>query len=190
MASLLCKNSIINQRVKLILNVVVIYIRHDWQADTYSTTNTFHLRETFVFSLNIQQNESQVHDIIGPTFTRLRINTDSVDYRRISVWASVAEQYHNDEILMRRALSESASEFESRNYGMVPTKESLVNEMLKRIKVEDEDIKVCIVCLEQLKVGAEAYRMPGSHIFHGDCIEKWLKQSHYCPICRFEMPKN
>ncbi|PPS12804.1 hypothetical protein GOBAR_AA07828 [Gossypium barbadense] len=104
--------------------------------------------------------------------------------------ASVVEQYHNDEILMRRALSESALEFESRNYGMVPAKESLVNEMLKRIKVEDEDIKVCIVCLEQLKVGAKAYRMPGSHIFHGDCIEKWLKQSHYCPICRFEMPKN
>ncbi|TYJ00375.1 hypothetical protein E1A91_A13G083100v1 [Gossypium mustelinum] len=189
MASLLCKNSIINQRVKLILNVVVIYIRHDWQADTYSTTNTFHLRETFVFSLNIQQNESQVHDIIGPTFTRLRINTDSVDYRRISVW--VHRSGTNCDVLpLRRALSESALEFESRNYGMVPAKESLVNEMLKRIKVEDEDIKVCIVCLEQLKVGAEAYRMPGSHIFHGDCIEKWLKQSHYCPICRFEMPKN
>ncbi|KAK8259897.1 hypothetical protein V6Z11_D13G086200 [Gossypium hirsutum] len=196
MASLPCENSIINQRVKLILSVVVIYIRHDCQADTYSTTNSLHLRETFVFNLNIQQNESQVNDIIGPTFTRLRINTDSVDYRRfihelfrfgqrISVWvhrsgtncdvlplqlkiqASVVEHYHDDEILMRTALAESASEFESRNYGMVPAKESL-----------------------QLKVGAEAYRMPCSHIFHGDCIEKWLKQNHYCPICRFEMPTN
>ncbi|MBA0631880.1 hypothetical protein Godav_000711, partial [Gossypium davidsonii] len=116
------------------------------------------------------QNESQVNDIIGPTFTRLRINTDSVDYRRlihelfrfgrrISVWvhrsgtncdvlplrlkiqASVVEHYHDDEILMRTALAESASEFESRNYGMVPAKESLVNEMLKMIKVEDEDKK-------------------------------------------------
>nr|KJB80184.1 hypothetical protein B456_013G085200 [Gossypium raimondii] len=190
MASLPCKNSIVNQRVKLILSVVVIYIRHDCQADTYSTTNSLHLRETFVFNLNIQQNESQVNDIIGPTFTRLRINTDSIDYRRISVWvhrsgtncdvlplrlkiqASVAEHYHDDEILMRTALAESASEFESRNYGMTKIK------------------KVCIACLEQLKVGAEAYRMPCSHIFHGDCIEKWLKQNHYCPICRFEMPTN
>ncbi|MBA0698930.1 hypothetical protein Goari_000608 [Gossypium aridum] len=39
---------------------------------------------------------------------------------------------------MRTALAESVLEFESRNYGMVPAKESLVNEMLKRIKVEDE----------------------------------------------------
>lgn len=220
MASLPCENCIINQRFKLITNFVVIYTRHDCQADTYSTTNTSHLRETFVFNLNLLENESQVHNIIAPTFTRLRINTDSVDYRRlihelstlgrgISGWvlgsgtnnsevltlelkiqASVVEHYHDDQILMRRALAESASEFESRNYGMVPAKNSLVNEMLKRVKVEDEDMKDCMVCLEQLKVGAGASRMPCSHIFHGDCIEKWLKQSHYCPICRFEMPTN
>ncbi|MBA0573314.1 hypothetical protein Golob_000592 [Gossypium lobatum] len=60
---------------------------------------------------------------------------------RLKIQASVVEHYHDDEILMRTALAESTLEFESRNYGMVPAKESLVNEMLKRIKVEDEDKK-------------------------------------------------
>ncbi|EOY02003.1 Uncharacterized protein TCM_011767 [Theobroma cacao] len=83
---------------------------------------------------------------------------------------------------------------------MVPAKESSVKKMLKRVSVEDgdcdgENIKKrrviadeCVICLEELKVGSDASQMPCSHTFHGDCIEKWLKQSHYCPICRFEMP--
>ncbi|MBA0756224.1 hypothetical protein Gogos_021522 [Gossypium gossypioides] len=69
----------------------------------------------------------------------------------------------------------------------MPSSESSIKEMIERVKVEagEED---CNICLEELKVGFEASRMPCSHVFHGDCMEKWLKQSHYCPICRFEMP--
>ncbi|MBA0874263.1 hypothetical protein Goshw_014259 [Gossypium schwendimanii] len=67
---------------------------------------------------------------------------------------------------------------------MVPAKESLVKEMLERVRVEARDEEDCMICLEVLEVGFDASRMPCSHAFHGDCIEKWLKQSHYCPICR------
>ncbi|MBA0708331.1 hypothetical protein Golax_023465 [Gossypium laxum] len=90
------------------------------------------------------------------------------------------------EIWMTRALTEITCELESIN-DMVAANESSIKEMIERVKVEagEED---CMICLEELKVGFEASRMPCSHVFHGDCMEKWLKQSHYCPICRFEMP--
>ncbi|MBA0736016.1 hypothetical protein Gogos_009611 [Gossypium gossypioides] len=68
----------------------------------------------------------------------------------------------------------------------MPSTESSIKEMLKGVKVEAGDEEDCMICLEELKVGFEAFRMPSSHAFHGDCIEKWLMQSHYCPICRFE----
>ncbi|KAA3471729.1 E3 ubiquitin-protein ligase RING1-like [Gossypium australe] len=84
-------------------------------------------------------------------------------------------------------LAESTSELESINYGMVTATESSVKEMLKGVKVEAGDEEDCMICLEELKVGFEALRMPSSHAFHGDCIEKWLMQSHYCPIYRYEM---
>ncbi|MBA0736017.1 hypothetical protein Gogos_009611, partial [Gossypium gossypioides] len=92
----------------------------------------------------------------------------------------------NQETLMTRALAESTSELESINDGMVAATESSIKEMLKGVKVEAGDEEDCMICLEELKVGFEAFRMPSSHAFHGDCIEKWLMQSHYCPICRFE----
>ncbi|KAG4110848.1 hypothetical protein ERO13_D13G072150v2 [Gossypium hirsutum] len=159
-----------------------------------------------------------LHQILFPSFTRLRINTASVGYhsfiyeilqrgRRMSHWvlsrginckvlplrsviqASVVEHY-NDGILMGRALAESEPKFENSNYGMVPAKESLVKEMLKTIRIEAGDEEDCMICLEELKVGFDASRMPCSHTFYGDCIEKWLRQSHYCPIYRFEMPAN
>ncbi|XP_021299868.1 E3 ubiquitin-protein ligase rnf8-B-like [Herrania umbratica] len=121
------------------------------------------------------------------------------------IWRTIVQHvnHEEDEDLIGRVLEESASEFEASNFNMVPAKESSVKEMLKRVGVEggdcdqkgEENIEErlvkgddCVICLEELKVGSEASQMPCSHTFHSDCIEKWLKQSHYCPVCRFEMP--
>ncbi|TYH33819.1 hypothetical protein ES332_D13G085500v1 [Gossypium tomentosum] len=149
-----------------------------------------------------------LHQILFPSFTRLRINTASVGYhsfiyeilqrgRRMSHWVlsrgincKVLPLRSNDGILMGRALAESEPKFENSNYGMVPAKESLVKEMLKTVRIEAGDEEDCMICLEELEVGFDASRMPCSHTFYGDCIEKWLRQSHYCPIYRFEMPAN
>ncbi|XVE91445.1 hypothetical protein REPUB_Repub01dG0010500 [Reevesia pubescens] len=72
---------------------------------------------------------------------------------------------------MRRALTESAFQFERSNCGMVPAKESWVKKMLKRVRVEDDDQcekseesmkkrKVkgedCVICLVEIKVGSGA----------------------------------
>ncbi|KAK2636720.1 hypothetical protein Ddye_031512 [Dipteronia dyeriana] len=110
--------------------------------------------------------------------------------------------------LMQRALRESMVEFERRNYGMVPTSESSLKNMLKRVRVAVADdaeegserkrkrVEIsssstgenCSICLEELEAGSYGTSMPCSHMFHDGCIVKWLKQSHYCPVCRYEMP--
>ncbi|KAL4598372.1 hypothetical protein ACB092_11G055300 [Castanea dentata] len=46
----------------------------------------------------------------------------------------------------------------------------------------------CTICLEDFPVGSNVTCMPCSHIFHRQCIVEWLKNSHYCPVCRFKMP--
>ncbi|KAK1552873.1 hypothetical protein Q3G72_024779 [Acer saccharum] len=118
-----------------------------------------------------------------------------------TLWANY-ERY-----LMHRALRESMVEFERRNYGMVPASASSLKNMLKRVRVAAADIDAeeeserkrrrvkissssenCSICLEELEAGSYGTSMPCSHMFHGGCIVKWLKQSHYCPVCRYEMP--
>ncbi|XP_058180165.1 E3 ubiquitin-protein ligase RING1-like [Rhododendron vialii] len=46
----------------------------------------------------------------------------------------------------------------------------------------------CAICFEELVGGSEASRMPCSHVYHGDCIVRWLRTSHFCPVCRYKMP--
>ncbi|CAN0929298.1 E3 ubiquitin-protein ligase SIRP1 [Linum grandiflorum] len=86
---------------------------------------------------------------------------------------------------------EMVTEAEARqsNYGMVPTAEKAIGEMLATLEGQQEaaTAAVCVICLEDL--AAVAAEMPCRHRFHKGCIVNWLKQSHYCPICRFEMPR-
>ncbi|KAI4388100.1 hypothetical protein MLD38_000462 [Melastoma candidum] len=56
---------------------------------------------------------------------------------------------------------------------------------LGRTKIEGGD---CAVCLEELSPLAEHISMPCCHIFHKECIIKWLEMRHSCPLCRFSLP--
>ncbi|XVF85228.1 hypothetical protein PTKIN_Ptkin17bG0100800 [Pterospermum kingtungense] len=124
---------------------------------------------------------------------------------RAELWGTFEKHVRilNERIMMRRALLESALESD---HGMVPANKSSVKKILKRVRVvEDEKSSAagegnlkkrqkfmkgedCVICLEEIKTGSVASRMPCSHTFHGVCIEKWLQQSHYCPVCRFDVP--
>ncbi|EYU39808.1 hypothetical protein MIMGU_mgv11b018976mg, partial [Erythranthe guttata] len=84
--------------------------------------------------------------------------------------------------------------YEDINY-MVPAAEDWIDRVLVKRTVaeysssnDDEDggFGTCTVCLEGFS--NEAYSMPCGHYFHGDCIREWLRTSHTCPVCRYEVP--
>lgn len=77
-------------------------------------------------------------------------------------------------------------------YRMVPTCDHAI-EMLTRAKIEEvESDQRCVICLEDIEKEGECalllLKMPCLHVFHEECIIRWLKTSHSCPICRFNMP--
>ncbi|KAL8170354.1 hypothetical protein V2J09_022158 [Rumex salicifolius] len=74
----------------------------------------------------------------------------------------------------------------------VPARRSSI-EALEKVRVCEEGGgysggRECAVCLEELRVGVEAARMPCGHLYHWDCIAEWLQRTHFCPFCRFKMP--
>ena len=44
----------------------------------------------------------------------------------------------------------------------------------------------CVICLDQLKARETVLSLQCNHVFHRDCITKWLKQNETpsCPICK------
>jgi len=75
---------------------------------------------------------------------------------------------------------------------LVPTSASAIAS-LEMVKVEALDAVTkkenCSVCLEGMNTKKLAMKLPCQHVFHEPCIVKWLQCSHFCPLCRFEMPR-
>ncbi|KAJ7515426.1 hypothetical protein O6H91_22G012800 [Diphasiastrum complanatum] len=46
---------------------------------------------------------------------------------------------------------------------------------------------ICCICLGKYKDGVELKELPCTHLFHVDCVEKWLKISACCPLCKHEI---
>ena len=66
--------------------------------------------------------------------------------------------------------------------------DDIINSFPKTI-IEDENKlkeKQCVICLEEFKTGDEQTTVPCFHVFHPDCINKWLTKNNSCPICKTE----
>jgi hypothetical protein len=61
---------------------------------------------------------------------------------------------------------------------------------IKDIKNLTEDKKRCSICLENFKNGDDSIILPCIHIFHAECIKKWMKRKNACPICKSKIDNN
>ena len=46
----------------------------------------------------------------------------------------------------------------------------------------------CSICLMEINEGIDTILLPCGHMFHDNCVTKWLKIHNTCPLCRFELP--
>ena len=56
---------------------------------------------------------------------------------------------------------------------------------LKKYSALKED--KCPICLQKYKGPDIIKEFPCKHIFHKNCIFKWLKKSNKCPLCKYDI---
>ncbi|KAF5186766.1 hypothetical protein FRX31_023644 [Thalictrum thalictroides] len=54
-------------------------------------------------------------------------------------------------------------------------------------KYEKDDEVDCSVCHYEVLMGENITRMPCKHLFHSECVFKWLPMHNSCPLCRSPM---
>jgi hypothetical protein len=77
-----------------------------------------------------------------------------------------------------------------------PTSESVLQK-LKSFKLTDKyckknekkqlELPNCCVCIMDIAKGKDTIMLPCGHMFHSDCIKKWLETKCSCPMCRFDL---
>ena len=53
-----------------------------------------------------------------------------------------------------------------------------------KIKSIDEGFKECSICIQDYNLGEYRKTLNCEHTFHKKCIDRWLKKSNNCPLCR------
>jgi len=76
-----------------------------------------------------------------------------------------------------------------RSRGNPPASDFAINKLHESTIVEALD-GGCIVCQDEMEIGAISLKMPCGHYFHRACLVPWLAEHNTCPICRCEIESN
>jgi len=99
--------------------------------------------------------------------------------------------FSNNRFIFRNDLYEgnsSGSSESDKNDGLDQnTIDSFPISQIKDINKLDEEKKKCLVCLENFKTGEYTIILPCIHIFHSECIKKWMKAKNICPIFKYKI---
>lgn len=80
--------------------------------------------------------------------------------------------------------------FQSQQPQTNPAAQQIIDS-LPQIKITQEILvkqPQCPVCMEDFHVDEDSSQLPCKHCFHKDCISRWLRTQHTCPVCRHELP--
>lgn len=53
----------------------------------------------------------------------------------------------------------------------------------------EQERERCTVCLSDFETGDELRALNCAHLFHTECIDRWLQYNKKCPVCRVDMDK-
>lgn len=57
---------------------------------------------------------------------------------------------------------------------------------LPTMEIHNAD-ETCSICIDNFNIKTKCIVLPCTHLFHQDCISKWLLQNDSCPICRYSI---
>lgn len=167
------------------------------QDDTWPDAETSTSYQSFYFDTSevVDHDDFDDHDDVDDELADLAMHGGAGRSILLSiVFALSADDGHAHE--MDASMEDN---YGGRYFGAAPAAKEAVQALeVEKYKAEKGGQRVagdgatstmCVVCQENLVEGVDVACMPCSHQFHADCLFPWLDRSRFCPICRFELPR-
>ena len=71
-----------------------------------------------------------------------------------------------------------------------PENENAINKLESiEFKKEENSFYKCVICTDDFVNGVQViqFTCPSKHIFHTDCLKKWLSVHAICPLCKYAL---
>ncbi|XP_058751850.1 uncharacterized protein LOC131624944 [Vicia villosa] len=109
---------------------------------------------------------------------------------------SLEMEIHKDDIgdELEMEIEEEYYDESIQEVGMVPASKEAIKTMKTTCDLNVtklRDILCCTICMDEfdhIHDTSKVCTMPCNHVFHEQCIVKWLQTSNTCPLCRYSMP--
>jgi len=59
--------------------------------------------------------------------------------------------------------------------------------IVKEIKQPNDNNYRCTICLSEFQIGEKESTLPCLHMYHTNCIEKWIIRDRSCPVCKYDI---
>ena len=88
--------------------------------------------------------------------------------------------------------SSSENDFIDENENNINESESFNSDLIPATNLEDitklnDESKKCVICLEEFENNNLINTLPCAHIFHSECLKKWVSNKPSCPTCRLNL---
>ena len=103
----------------------------------------------------------------------------------LSYFGSVTSRVLYHHIMPNGLFDFVASRFRNTNEQQEIAKKII--ELLHVYELKEKENDSCAICVSDFEIGEKVTMIPCSHLFHSECIKKWLMINLSCPICKFKI---
>jgi len=147
-------------------------------TQTNSGFNTFYIN-TINFNPSLTQNEELLND-----GTIMNVRNIESNYISDKLYNN-PNLHENSSILANTVSFQNMINVNSNN----PVDPEIVNNLYVNNQSEESNskIKICSICLDNIKLGDKYIILPCIHFFHDICIKNWMNERNTCPLCKFKL---
>ena len=112
---------------------------------------------------------------------------DNKDNYNTNIISNDDDPNKRDKNIINFSIGDYDLSYNENNSDNISNHSQLVSRILENTDHLSPDKKRCTICLDNFQKFDNIINLSCLHMFHENCINKWLNENNFCPICKKEI---